>query len=191
MSEVMKLCDFSHHYPWVVTVALFKTVKENKLAYSESWSACLQGRTNTLHSDRHSYVPPGTAIYIPLHALQRSPEYFSPYPNTFWPDRWLQEDQRHEPFSISQEDQQTVISPDTIPPVHIHLPAFIPFSAGPANCAGKNLALVEMRMVIALLIQRFEMRFEDGYDASEWEKSLEEWFLLVTGKLPIVFQRRL
>ena len=52
MSEVMKLCDFSHHYPWVVTVAPFKTVKGNKLAYSESWSACLQGRTNTLHSDR-------------------------------------------------------------------------------------------------------------------------------------------
>jgi hypothetical protein len=50
--------------------------------------------------------------------------------------------------------------------------------------------MVEMRMVIALLVQRFEMRFADGYDPAEWERKLEEWFLLVTGELPVVFERR-
>ncbi|KAH8113754.1 high nitrogen upregulated cytochrome P450 monooxygenase 2, partial [Phellopilus nigrolimitatus] len=36
--------------------------------------------------------------------------------------------------------------------------AFIPFSYGPENCAGRNLALTELRMVVALLIQRFEIQ---------------------------------
>jgi len=69
--------------------------------------------------------------------------------------------------------------------------AFIPFSYGPANCAGRNLALVEMRIVVALLIQRFEMRFMQGYDPSRWEEDTEDFYVLKTGKLPIVLTPRM
>lgn len=69
--------------------------------------------------------------------------------------------------------------------------AFIPFSYGPANCAGRNLALVEMRIVVALLMQRFEMRFSLGYNPSRWEEDTEDFYVLKTGKLPVVLTPRM
>lgn len=68
--------------------------------------------------------------------------------------------------------------------------AFIAFSSGPANCAGKNLAMLEMRMVVSLLIQRFEMRLEDGYDEKQWEEDLRDWFVMNVGRLPVVLTYR-
>jgi len=41
---------------------------------------------------------------------------------------------------------------------------FAPFSQGRLNCVGKTLAMNELRFVIALLIQKFEVQFwgEEG-----------------------------
>ena len=73
----------------------------------------------------------------------------------------------------------------------VHNPAaFIPFSWGPANCAGKALAILEMRIVVALLMQKFEMRLADGYDTSLWDKQLRDFFVFETGELPIVLTPR-
>ncbi|EJD04675.1 uncharacterized protein FOMMEDRAFT_153745 [Fomitiporia mediterranea MF3/22] len=40
--------------------------------------------------------------------------------------------------------------------------AFIPFSYSPANCAGRALAMAELRMVVALLVQCFDMHLEES-----------------------------
>ncbi|KAJ7865589.1 cytochrome P450, partial [Mycena olivaceomarginata] len=45
---------------------------------------------------------------------------------------------------------------------------FIPFATGPANCAGKNLAMLEIRIVVAYVMQAFELRFANGYDEERW-----------------------
>lgn len=37
----------------------------------------------------HSFIPEGTSIAVPVHAIHRDPRYFSPIPNTFWSERWL------------------------------------------------------------------------------------------------------
>ena len=68
--------------------------------------------------------------------------------------------------------------------------AFIPFSTGPANCVGKPLAMLEMRMVVALLMQKFDMRFADGYDPSRWEEELKDMFIIETGELPVILSCR-
>ncbi|KAJ7039626.1 cytochrome P450 [Mycena alexandri] len=70
------------------------------------------------------------------------------------------------------------------------LTAFIPFSTGPNNCAGKNLAYQQMRMVICTLMTRFDMRFEEGFDVRSWEDNLCDYFITRKGKLPIVFVPR-
>jgi cytochrome P450 len=68
--------------------------------------------------------------------------------------------------------------------------AFIPFSFGPANCAGKNLALLELRTVISYIIRRFDLMFVEGYDVSRWDKEGEDYFVFQTGGLPIKLTQR-
>ena len=75
-------------------------------------------------------------------------------------------------------------------PVITNTSAFIPFSMGHANCVGKNLALAEIRVVVALLIQKFDMRFVAGYDPARWEKEMVDYMLLKLGKLPVELRLR-
>ena len=72
----------------------------------------------------------------------------------------------------------------------LNLNAFIPFSTGPSNCVGKNLAWMEMRMLVCLMMQRFEMRFEEGYQPKEWEDNMLDYFINVKGRLPVVLTPR-
>jgi cytochrome P450 len=71
-----------------------------------------------------------------------------------------------------------------------NLTAFIPFSFGPANCVGKNLAYQEMRMVVCMLMQKFDMRFEDGFDVKSWEVNMQDYFLTTKGQLPVILTTR-
>ncbi|KZT08063.1 cytochrome P450 [Laetiporus sulphureus 93-53] len=115
------------------------------------------------------FIPEGTAVYVPPYALHRDPRYFSPDTNKFWPERWLIID---DPTVITNRD------------------AFIPFSSGPANCIGKPVAQIELRMVLAFLMQAFDMRFPEDYDTSQWEQQMEDFFVLLKGPLPIVLTPR-
>lgn len=68
--------------------------------------------------------------------------------------------------------------------------AFIPFSYGPANCVGRPLAMLEMRIIVALLIQKFNMRLAGRYDPARWEKELRDVFIFETGELPVILTPR-
>ena len=92
----------------------------------------------------------------------------------FYPDRWL----------IAEGLQST-------PERFVHDPnAFIPFSFGPWNCVGKNLALLEMRMVLCHVMQRLSLRFQEGWEPSDWDHALQDRFVTKTGKLPLVVEPR-
>lgn len=66
----------------------------------------------------------------------------------------------------------------------------MPFSTGPANCAGKNLALAELRAVVAVLVQRFDVAFADGYDASTYKEKLGDRFITQVGELTVTLNGR-
>ncbi|KAL5489839.1 hypothetical protein ACEPAI_4671 [Sanghuangporus weigelae] len=114
-------------------------------------------------------VPESTSLYVPPYPLHRDERYFSPSPNSFIPDRWLQSNNGNSTTDVS---------------------AFIPFAAGRANCVGKNLAWIEMRMVVATIVQRFDMKFAEGYDPLKWEEDLQDFFVMKVGKLPVVLHSR-
>ncbi|KAJ7438077.1 cytochrome P450, partial [Mycena galericulata] len=103
-------------------------------------------------------IPEGTAVQVPPYTIHRDSRYFSPNPDSFMPERWLAED----------DDPNFVLNNN----------AYIPFSTGPANCIGKNIALLELRVVVAYLMQTFEMSFAEGYDARRWEADLKDHFTL-------------
>jgi cytochrome P450 len=44
-----------------------------------------------------------------------------------------------------------------------HLAAFFPFGLGPRNCVGQNLALVEAKIALALIIQRYSFVVSPSY----------------------------
>ncbi|KAK3804901.1 MAG: cytochrome P450 [Benniella sp.] len=68
--------------------------------------------------------------------LHWSAEHF-PQPDDYIPERWLPEGES--PF----------------PPVEEF--TFYPFSAGTRNCVGKNFAMMEMRLILATILTRYEL----------------------------------
>ncbi|KLO10727.1 cytochrome P450 [Schizopora paradoxa] len=117
------------------------------------------------------FIPEGTAVDVAPYALHRDPRYFSPHPDEFIPERWLK----------PTEDTETKFTTNML--------AFIPFSMGPSNCVGKNLAMLEMRMVTALLVQQLDMKFGDGFNGEKWEENIEEYFVIKPPPLPIQISR--
>ncbi|KAJ8502816.1 hypothetical protein ONZ45_g11411 [Pleurotus djamor] len=113
-------------------------------------------------------IPENTEVYVPAFSIHRNPRYFSPCPEKFWPDRWLLKEHL-----------------DSMDPN-----AFIPFSYGPANCVGRNLAKREIMMVTSLLLQTFDLRFADGFDPTGWEEQLHDHLVLTRAPLPVVLTRR-
>ena len=67
---------------------------------------------------------------------------------------------------------------------------FVPFSIGYANCVGKNLAWMEMRMVIATIVQKFDMNFAEGYDSRRWEVDLRDILAMKVGSLDVILRSR-
>jgi cytochrome P450 len=136
------------------------------------------------HRDR--YAPPGTAINIPAYALHRCAKYFSPSPSVFWPGRWLKE----APSAPSISGNGSEAKDRPFSKVVTNTSAFIPFSFGPANCVGKNLAMVEMRMVVDLLVTQFDMQLSSSYDPTDWDREQVNFSALKNGRLPVILRRR-
>ncbi|KAK6978123.1 cytochrome P450 [Favolaschia claudopus] len=113
------------------------------------------------------YFPPGTSVSVATHSIHRNPDYFS-HPNQFLPERWLPDSklEKHEPS------------------------AFIPFSLGPANCAGQKFAMREMFGVLCVLFRSFEMKFADGFAGEEWPGSFKEIFIVARGPLMVTLDPR-
>ncbi|PIL27952.1 hypothetical protein GSI_15693 [Ganoderma sinense ZZ0214-1] len=121
-------------------------------------------------------IPPGTQVLVPPYALHHDARNFV-FPDAFWPDRWL-------------------IASGQLP-VH-NEGAFIPFSHGPMNCAGKALAMQQLRTVVCALVQRFRIRLslpveegEEGKDMARYREAFEDSYLVANrAELPVVLEPR-
>lgn len=79
-----------------------------------------------------TFIPPDTRLGITQYPAYRSTRHFK-NPDTFAPERFLGDD-------VYANDTRSV---------------FQPFSVGPRNCIGQNLAWAELRTVIARLVWNF------------------------------------
>jgi cytochrome P450 len=111
------------------------------------------------------YLPPGTpVIALTRYAATASANFGTP--ERFDPERWLNSE-----------------SPDTAP--H-NTQAFLPFGTGPRFCPGRNLALVEIKMVLAMLCRNFEITSSTPQRAVEEKLS----FTMLPTNLTVNFSRR-
>jgi len=89
-------------------------------------------------------IKKGDLVIIYLRLYYSSDKYF-PQAREFIPERWLsnashrQDGFKSEPYS------------------------FIPFSAGPRNCIGQHLAMIEASILLALFIKTFTFSFPEDY----------------------------
>ena len=93
----------------------------------------------------------------------RDPRNFSK-PDDFIPTRWIPDEKGEETCNQA---------------------AWIPFSYGPRNCIGKPLALLELRIVIARFVYRFDAELVDRK-----EPYYQDAFVARRGALPIKLWRR-
>jgi len=97
-----------------------------------------------LKDDGQQYPTEGCIVWSLHQAIHREPLYW-PQPDTFLPERWL-------------------VQPDD--PLYPVKGAFRPFEFGPRNCIGQELAMLEIKLVLAMTIREFDIRAT----FQEWEQ---------------------
>jgi cytochrome P450 len=112
--------------------------------------------------------------------VHRDPRNFYPLPDSFWPDRWLPEADRHGPPSLTY---------DTTKFIH-NTAAFAPFSLGTANCAGKGLAAMELRSLVCAIVQRFEFMAKEDFVLEAWPEGMKDAFVMQRPPLPVIVEAR-
>ncbi|RDX51299.1 high nitrogen upregulated cytochrome P450 monooxygenase 2 [Lentinus brumalis] len=129
------------------------------------------------------YIPPGTALWVHAFSLHRDPSNFFPFPDDFWPERWL--------LAPRSPDLLSPEAADAKPADFVHNEeAYMPFSHGPMNCVGKNFALMEMRIVICALVQRFRFRLREGYDRADYDRNIKDYLIASRPNLPVIVELR-
>ncbi|KAL0332481.1 UNVERIFIED_CONTAM: Cytokinin hydroxylase [Sesamum calycinum] len=84
------------------------------------------------------HIPKGLSIWIPVLAIHHNEEIWGKDVNEFNPDRFASRSSgsgRH----------------------------FIPFAAGPRNCIGQAFALMEAKIILAMLVSRFSFTISENY----------------------------
>ncbi|KAL2799478.1 cytochrome P450 [Aspergillus keveii] len=111
------------------------------------------------------YIPGDTVMLVNFYAMGRDESHFVDA-DRFIPERF-----------------------STRPELIKHRDAFAPFSTGPYSCIGKNLALIEIRLLAAHLITKFDVEFAPGEDGSDLLRS-HDHFVVALRPLNLIFKKR-
>ncbi|KAK7018205.1 cytochrome P450 [Favolaschia claudopus] len=88
-------------------------------------------------------VPGGTIVTVPVWSYHVDAEYF-PNPRKFDPERWI------------EEGKFVVQAP------------LMAFSVGTFNCVGSKLALTQLRILLAMAVQKLDITLVEGFDAEKF-----------------------
>ncbi|ETW83732.1 hypothetical protein HETIRDRAFT_472015 [Heterobasidion irregulare TC 32-1] len=127
-------------------------------------------------------IPEETQLFIHTYSVHRDPRNFSPAPDSFLPTRWLTEstEQAHTGSAASHRTGRAYVH---------NTAAFFPFSFGPTICAGKNLALLEMRMVVCWLLQNFSFAPNEP-KMERWEDGVQDFYVVKKPALRVSLSHR-
>ncbi|KAH4106582.1 cytochrome P450 monooxygenase sthD [Parastagonospora nodorum] len=110
-----------------------------------------------------TFIPGDMTVFSSQYALGRSEAIYSKA-SDFIPERWCSR-------------------PDLIKDGS----AYAPFSIGHHSCLGRPLALMEMRLVLAETLSRFDIAFAPGFDANHFLQHVHDCMSWHIGKLGLTF----
>jgi cytochrome P450 len=113
-------------------------VKESLRLLPSVWAYARQAQRDLVIEGYE--IKKGQTVTISHIAMGRNPRYYDD-PEKFRPERWTRELERSLPRG-----------------------AYTPFAGGPRVCLGKQFAMMEMRMILATLLQRVEPNIPDGFE---------------------------
>lgn len=105
-------------------------------------------------------VPEGAEIWCNVRGIQMNPQIF-PEPDRFDPTRWLQPDNKDDNAFDNMHGSSSAPLDQFTPETQHKFPE-IAFTLGQHSCLGKNLAILELRMVIACTINQFTFELKEG-----------------------------
>ncbi|CAB4389676.1 cytochrome P450 [Rhizophagus irregularis] len=113
-----------------------------------------------------SYILPiNSTCMINTWKIHRDPKYWE-NPNQYNPERFLSSDEKRDKF------------------------AWIPFSAGPRNCVGQNLTLLQQRVVLSMFLLRYKWVLPEN-NVNKDKILLRSHFLLTPIDIKLVFTERI
>ncbi|EAW15346.1 cytochrome P450 [Aspergillus clavatus NRRL 1] len=113
-----------------------------------------------------TFIPPETTIVAPRFVISRREDCFE-QADQFIPERWT-----------------------TRPEMVRNRAAFAPFGTGHHSCLGRALAMNDMRLVTARLVQKYNFRFPPGDKGEAVLRDLRDQFTSNPGRLRLIFEVR-
>jgi cytochrome P450 len=115
-----------------------------------------------MNIDNH-FIPEGVNVGVGAYSLHHNPSCF-PDPYAFKPERWI----------VNPNDGVTAES------IQLAKDAFCPFSIGPRGCIGKNMAYLELMLVLGRLLYVFDVKKtgEKGEGGKGWMRGRKDEFQL-------------
>ncbi|MCO5599534.1 hypothetical protein L7F22_053640 [Adiantum nelumboides] len=89
-------------------------------------------------------IQKGTTLLIPISVLHTDPTFWGSDAQEFNPERFA----------------------NGMLKACSHPVAFLPFSLGPRNCVGQNFTMIEAKVALCMVLQRFQFRLSPGYKHS-------------------------
>ncbi|XP_008243890.1 PREDICTED: cytochrome P450 CYP749A22-like [Prunus mume] len=87
-------------------------------------------------------VPANVEVHVPNLSLHHDPKYWGEDVNVFKPERFSE--------GVAKATNNNMV-------------AFIPFGLGPRTCVGMNFAIVESKIALAMILQRYSFTLSPGY----------------------------
>jgi cytochrome P450 len=104
------------------------------------------------------FYPEGTIVGTPQWALYRNEDFFGSDAYTFRPERWVPS---NHPDTLNSEAEVQRLKK-----------GFYPFSKGPGNCVGQNLALLQLSLLMARTLLQADFRNAPGQSVGEGRPEL-------------------
>ncbi|GFN16350.1 hypothetical protein AtubIFM55763_010181 [Aspergillus tubingensis] len=134
--------DLAHSLPY-----MDRFVKETQRLHNASFQPGRTTKTDVVLPGGYR-LPPDSVIVPALYAIHTNPKVWRD-PFRFDPDRW-----------------------DTDEVKNRHRCAYVPFATGPRGCIGFNFALLEVKILLAELVSRYEF-VRDGQEAIDYDPEFQ------------------
>ncbi|KAL9259646.1 Cytochrome P450 734A1-like protein [Drosera capensis] len=137
--EVLRVCGDSNQLPSAENINDFKIVNMilNETLRLYPPAVMMKRKTTRAVTLGNINLPAYTQLYLAMTAVHHDPDIWGEDANEFKPTRFLESRK--------------------------HLASFFPFSLGPRVCVGQNLAVVESRIILAMIVRDYSFALSPTY----------------------------